>query len=76
MKKIRQIFAIFGIILLAGMYILTLALAITNSSDTDAFLMASIFCTVAVPVLLYAMTVTARVLKNRGDDPGENSSEN
>ncbi len=64
-KKVIRIFALIGAVLLAGMYLLVLYLGLTASPDTQNVLMAAIGCTIVIPVLLYAMTLMARVLDNR-----------
>ncbi len=62
MKKIKRIAAMVGVILLVGMYVATLVLALSSSPQAQNLLMASIVCTVVVPVLIYAMELVARVL--------------
>ena len=64
-KKVIRIFALIGAVLLAGMYLLVLYLGLTASPDTQNVLMAALGCTIVIPVLLYAMTLMARVLDNR-----------
>ncbi len=54
MKNIKQLLAIIGIGLLAGMYVLTFILSLTDHSKTGSMLMASLYATVVIPVLLYA----------------------
>ena len=66
MKKARQILAIIGIILLIGMYALTMIFALMKNPIADRLLMAAIFCTVAVPVILYGMMLVAKNLERRG----------
>ena len=68
MNKVRRIFALAGIILLAAMYILTMVFALMKHPMATQLLMAAVFCTVAVPVLLYAMLLVAKNLKGRGTD--------
>lgn len=69
MKRIRQLLAIIGIILLVSLYVITLVLALTDSPGTmDAF-RASLYCTVLVPVLIWAYTFIYKLLKNNyGND--------
>jgi len=64
-KKVIRIFALIGAVLLAGMYLLVLYLGLTASPDAQNVLMAALGCTIVIPVLLYAMTLMARVLDNR-----------
>lgn len=54
MKNLKRLLAVIGIVLLAGMYILSLIFALTDNSNTGSMLMASLYATVLVPILLYA----------------------
>ena len=65
MKRIRQILALVGVAALLGMYIITLILGITASPATQGMLMASLMCTILIPIILYAMMLVARVLENK-----------
>ena len=71
----RRIVALIGIILLIGLYGSTLVFALMDSPAAKGLLMGAIFCTIAVPVLLYAMTIAARVLRGRGVPPEEKEDE-
>ncbi|MCR5788934.1 MAG: hypothetical protein K6G83_03520 [Lachnospiraceae bacterium] len=72
---VKRIFALFGAVLLAGMYLLTLYFALTDSSYTKGMLMASIAATIIVPVMLYGYIVLYRLLKkdNRRETSNEDS---
>lgn len=52
-SKKQRIAALCGIILLAGLYIFTLIAAIFNFDGTGNLLKASLFATVAVPILIW-----------------------
>ena len=52
MKKIQQILAILGIILLVGLYLLTLILAILGKNFFPMF-MSALFASMALPILLW-----------------------
>lgn len=54
MKNIKRLLAIIGVGLLVGMYVLTFILSLTDHSKTGGMLMASLYATVVIPVLLYA----------------------
>jgi len=69
MQKFKRIAALIGVIFLIGMYVVTLILGLTASPATQNMLMASIVCTVLIPVLLYAMMLIARVLGHSEDEP-------
>ncbi len=64
MKKVKQILAVLGIVLLVGLYLSTLVFAIIGSSDAMNLFKASIFATVVVPVLIWAYSMVYRLLKN------------
>ena len=70
MKKTPRILALAGIVLLLGMYASTMIFALMDSPSAKGLFMASIFCTFAVPILLFAMIQTARALRGRGAEEG------
>ena len=65
MKRLKQILALLGVILLAGMYICTLVFVLIGSPLADILFKVSILCTLAVPVLLYGYSLIYKVLKSR-----------
>ena len=65
----RRIIALLGIILLGGLYASTLVFALMDSPAAKGLLMGAVFCTIAVPVLLYAMTIVAGHLRGKGVPP-------
>ncbi len=71
MKKVRRIIALIGIILLLAMYGSTMVFALMGSPNSKGFLMASIACTIFVPILLYAMSVVAKNVRGAGVDQPE-----
>ena len=74
---VRRVMALVGIILLLAMYGMTMVFALMGSPASKNLLMAAIFCTIAVPILLYAMQSVARGLKGkgRGVDSDDSSGE-
>lgn len=68
MKKVKQILAIIGIILLVGLYLSTLFCALSSSDNFMNLLMASIYATVVIPVLIWAYTFIYRLIKKKDDD--------
>jgi dolichyl-phosphate-mannose--protein O-mannosyl transferase len=70
MKKIKQILAITGAVLLVGLYLTTLILAITDSSETMNVFFASVVATVMIPVLIWTYTFIYRLVTkhNREDE--------
>ena len=65
MKKMKRIFALAGVILLIGLVILTLYFAVTESR----YFMASLFCMLMVPLMMYVYMFVYRMVK--GDSAGE-----
>lgn len=68
MKKAKRILALAGVVLLVGLYLITLVLALMASPATKGMLMASIGCTIVIPCLIYAMMLIARVLDRRNSE--------
>ena len=67
----RRIIALIGIIFLAGLYASTLVFALMDIPAAKGLLMGAVFATIAVPVLLYAMTLAAKTLRGKGVPPQE-----
>lgn len=65
MKRPKQIAAITGVILLAGMYLATLVFAVIDHPKTMELLKISIGFTILVPVLLWIYMAMYRYLKER-----------
>lgn len=65
-NKLRRILAWIGIILLLGMYASVLVFALMDNPLARGLLMGSIFCTIAVPVILYGILLAAKVLSGSG----------
>ena len=65
MNKLKRILAFLGVILLVGMYGSTLIFALMDHPAAKGLLMGSIYCTIAVPVLLYAMTLVTKHLRDK-----------
>lgn len=63
MKKVKQILAIAGIVLLVALYLTTLIFAITDNSDTMSMFVASVVATVIIPVLIWSYTFIFKLIK-------------
>ena len=68
MKKTRQILAIIGIIILIGMYAFTLICALSSNENFMSMLMASIYATAVIPVLIWAITFIYKLFKKDDDN--------
>jgi len=67
MRKIKQVLAIIGIVLLVGLYVSTLVFALMKSEFATSMLKVSIFATTMIPIMLYAFSLAFKVW-GRGKD--------
>ena len=69
MKKAQRILALIGIIVLVGLYITTFVASIINTEFSQQLFTASLYCTVIIPIMLYAYSLIYKVVKNKkGND--------
>lgn len=68
MKNGKRILALIAAVLLAVLYICTLIFAMMDSSWAYSMFRISLFCTIAIPVLLYAMILVYRRLKDKNKE--------
>ncbi len=68
MKKVKQILAIIGIILLVLLYLSTLICAIIDHTETMRLFQASVMATVIIPVLLWAYSFIYKLIKKNAKD--------
>ncbi len=64
----KRIFAIIGIVILAGLYVVALICAIIDNPIASDVLKASFLLTIALPVLLYVYTLMIKNAKNRREN--------
>ena len=60
-KKIRQVSALVGIVLLVLIYIVAFIAAIISSPSANSLFMASLYSTLVIPVLIYGFQLICRV---------------
>lgn len=73
MKKVKQILAILGVVLLLGLYVITLIMAVTDNTSTLSMLEASVVSTILIPILMWAYSFIYRLLKKYyGSDKDKN----
>lgn len=70
MKKLQRVLAMAGVLLLLALYGSTLVFALSGNPEADGWFKASLFCTITIPVLLYAFVLVYRYLKDRNKDYG------
>lgn len=68
MQRLRQILAIIGIILLVGMYVLTIFAAVFDNTKTMSYLTAPIAATILVPFTLWLLNI---MIQNKQKDQDE-----
>lgn len=68
MKKAKRILALIGVVILAGLYLSTIVCALFGSDNYMDLLMASLYATVVIPVLLWAYTFIYKLLKKLHSD--------
>ncbi|HIS31065.1 MAG TPA: hypothetical protein IAB44_05870 [Candidatus Limivivens intestinipullorum] len=73
MEKGKRILAWAGILLLAGMYLLTLVFALIDSEWAGMLFRGCVACTILVPVILYAYILVYRMLKKKKNEPPQDS---
>ena len=67
-KKVKQILAIIGIVVLVGLYVSTIVCALSSSDNFMNLLLASVCATVIIPVLIWAYSFIYKLLKKDRDD--------
>lgn len=70
-----RILAVGGIVVILALYIATLLLAIFDRSETMSMFLASVVCTIVVPVLLYIYNWIYRLLKKDREEKEEKAAE-
>lgn len=55
MKKLKSILSLAAIIILVGMYVVTLVFSIMGSEIADGLFMTSLYCTIIVPIWIFAL---------------------
>ena len=72
MKRVKKVVAAILCVALIGVYVATFVLSLLDSENARNLLTASIYMTVVVPVVLYAMALVAKLL---GGNEQEDSTE-
>lgn len=76
MKVIKRIAALLGVILLVGMYVLTLISGIFARPESGGLFRVCIYCSITVPCLLYGFELIYRVLRRREEQEQEDEGKN
>lgn len=68
MNKIKRVLALTLVVVLFSLYGITLFAAITASPSKNSLFFASLFCTFAIPFLIFAYTLIYRIIKRRAEE--------
>lgn len=68
MKKVKQILAIIGVIILVGLYVSTIVCAVSASENFMNMLMTSIYASVIIPVLIWAYSFIYKLIKKDSEE--------
>ena len=66
--KTQRILAVIGIVLLVALYVTAVVASLFRSPLARSILMSAVFCTVAVPVIIYLFQYFIGKRKTSGDD--------
>lgn len=75
MKKVKRIAAMIGVILIASMYVISFVSALFASKYSNGLFLASIFSTVAIPIMIYAF-ITVYKIVHKDDKPELSGNQN
>ena len=68
MKKGKQLLALLGVIVLVGLYLSTIVCALFAGDNFMDMLMASVYATIIIPVLIWAYTLIYKLVKKKDDE--------
>ena len=68
--RFRRVLAFAGVLILAGLYLASLILAILGDERSSNLLMASIFASIVLPVLLYAYQLAWKITHRDREEDG------
>lgn len=67
LHKLKRIAALIGVILLGGMYIVSAVAALSKSPNAHAVFITTLYCTIAIPVLIYGIMIFAKLADRKKD---------
>ena len=67
MKKIKQLLALIGVVILVGLYAATIVCALSASENFMNMLMASLYASVIIPVLIWVYSFVYKLIKKQDD---------
>lgn len=75
LKKLKRVAAWIGIVLLVGMYVVSLISALCKSESAHSLFITSLYCSIVVPVVIYALQMIYRLAERKQDSVDSNVSE-
>lgn len=66
--KMKRIFAILGVVLLVSLYLLSLISAMFAKPYAGGLFMASLFCTIVIPILLYGFLAVYKYVHRKEEN--------
>ncbi len=67
MPKVKRIAAIIGIILIISMYLVSFISAFFATEYSYGLFMASIFCTIVIPLMIYLYTMVYKIVHRKDE---------
>lgn len=67
MPKVKRIAAIIGIIVIISMYLVSIISAIFATKYSYGLFMASIFCTIVIPLMIYLFTMVYKIVHRKDE---------
>ena len=71
MEKVKRILAWIGVLVLVGLYLTTFIASIFQSEFSSNLFIASLYCTVIVPIMLYVYMLVYKVLKKKNSEDSD-----
>lgn len=68
MKKVKRVLALIGVLILAGLYLVTLISAVLVTPATKEFFRISLLATLIIPILIYVYTLICRLITGRDEE--------
>lgn len=65
MKKVKRILAILGVVLLLSLYVMSFVSSIFAKPYANGLFIASLYCTIAVPILMYGFMVVYKAVHKK-----------
>lgn len=67
-KKFIRVAALIGVVLLVGMYIVSLIAALCKSENAKAIFAISMYCTFVVPVVIYLLQLVYKLANKKKEE--------